>query len=147
MKIELNQTEFRALLELVEIASWVLHAHKIDEPPETEVYRKLEQKIMSQAKNFGLENLVDYDEDLKEYFPSGTFEEESPVMEFIEDFENDTFWDQMVDRLVERDMIEAEGEDAYLAMELEDRFGKEMPLREKYAEEFEANGLNNVKVG
>ena len=34
MKIEITKSEFKTLFEMIEIAEWILHAHKIDEPEE-----------------------------------------------------------------------------------------------------------------
>ncbi len=94
----------------------------------------------------GFENLVTYDQDLKQYFTTREFEETSPFMDFIEEFENDTFWDELIERLVERDLIRQEGEEKVFNMTPQERFRKEEPLQEMYSTELEVNGLDNIRI-
>ena len=146
MKIDITKREYLTLLEIQEIAGWVLHAHKIGEDPRTKKYRKLEQKIFSYAKDAGYENLIVYDEDRGEYFPTREFEEASPGMEFVEEFEDDSFWEELIQRLVERDLVRQEGEEKVLRMGLEERFKKQEVLERKYSKEFETNGLGRITI-
>ena len=146
MEIDITKDEYSTLLEIFEIADWVLHAHKIEENPETAKYRNIEQKVFSYAEDFGFENLIRFDDHLEQYFPTKEFEETSAGMKFIEEFENDSFWDELTERLVLRDLIRQEGKDNILRMTLEKRFQKEEPLREKYISEFQNNGLNNIDI-
>jgi len=58
MKINITKKEYRTLLEMIEIANWVLFAHKIEKDPETDKFRELEQKLLSYAKDMGAKHLV-----------------------------------------------------------------------------------------
>lgn len=146
VKINLNRKEYELLLEVFYIADWVLNAHKTREDNEIDRYKEFEQKILSCAKEFGLQNFVVWDPDLSEYYYTGEFEERSPAVEFIEEFEEDTFWDELVERLSMRDLVEEYGEECVLEMNLHTRLEKLDEYRAKYLEEFEKNGLQNVKV-
>jgi hypothetical protein len=146
MKINITKKEYRTLLEIVEIANWVLYAHKTEEEPETEKYRELEQKLLSYAKEMGLKHFVKYEKKLEKYFLTKEFEDKSPFMDYIDDYNNNTFWDELVDRLSFRDLIRQEGEEKYREMSLMERFQKEDPIREKYYNEFQINGLNNIRI-
>ena len=57
-------------------------------------------------------------------------EEESPVTEHIEQFENETFWDELV----------------VLEMDIHTKWEKQEEFRKKYALEFEKNGVDNLKL-
>jgi hypothetical protein len=57
-------------------------------------------------------------------------------MEFIEEYEEDTFWDELTNRLCMRDLIEKYGERALSEMDRHTRFEKEEELRVKYSAEF-----------
>jgi len=92
----------------------------------------------------GFDELVDYASHLKRYFPTREFEETSPGREFIREFEDDTFWDELVQRLVERDLIRQAGEEKLLSMTPEERFEAEEHLEKRYADEFYNNGLENL---
>ena len=146
MKIDFTKKEFKLLLDVFSIADWVLHAHKIEDDPRTKSFRILEQKIFSLAEKNGLQNYVFFDEELKKYFPTREFEENGKAMVFIEEFENDTFWDELIERLVVRDLIGEEGENAFFSMSLEEKFRREEPLRQKYQNEFAENGLDNLRL-
>jgi hypothetical protein len=146
MKINFTKKEYRTLLEIFEIAHWVLHAHKTREYPNTAKYRKLEQKIFSCAKDMGFEDLIMFDTELERYYPTAEFEETSPAMKFITEFENDTFWEELIERLVQRDLIRQEGKEGIVNMSIEERFQKEEPLEEKYSTEFETYGLDRISI-
>ena len=131
---------------MVEIASWVLYAHKTEEEPETVKYRDLEQKLLSYAKEIGLKHFVKYEKKLGKYFLTKEFEDKSAFMDYIDDYNNDTFWDELINHLSLRDLIRQEGEEKYRGMSLMERFLKEEPIREKYYNEFQMNGLNNIRI-
>lgn len=97
------------LLEVLYIADWILNAHKTREDTEIDRYKELEQKILSHVKDFGLENFVEWDPNYHEYHYTREFEERSPAMEFIEEFEDETFWDELINRLRMQDLIEKYG--------------------------------------
>jgi len=147
MKINITRKEYRALLDILSIADWVLNAHRVGDDPETEKYRKLEQKFYSYAKDMGFDNLVEYVPSLERYFPTKEYEETGKFRDFVDEFENETFWDELLHRLVERDLIRQEGGvENLMNMDIRERFEKEEPLERMYAAEFETNGLDNIKI-
>jgi len=147
MKIDFTGKEYRCLLDILIIADWVMNAHKVKDDPRTEAYRNLEQKIFAYAKDEGLENLIEYAPESKRYFPTREYDEDDQTRAFIEEFENDTFWTELIDRLVERDLITQVGGPENLSkLSFENRIEKTIPLEGKYATEFETNGLDNLKI-
>lgn len=146
MKIELNKKEYRQLLDLLEISTWVLFAYNTEKeiPADKKPYDALEQKLLSCAKENGCEDLVEYVDNLKKYFVSRKVEE-GAARRFIDAFENDTFWDELIHRLAMRDFAWAEG-DIIRNMSREERFRK-ISLRESlYSREFAKNGIENLMV-
>jgi hypothetical protein len=146
MKINITKKEYKTLLEILEITDWILHAHEIENLEDTKPYREFEQKIFALAKDFGYDRLIKYEEQLQEYFPTGEFEDTSPGMDFIEKFENESFWAELIDRLVQRDLIRELGEKKILSLEPQELMEKEAPYREKYEEEFEAHGIDRLEI-
>lgn len=146
MKINLAKNEYRALLDVFFLADWILHAYELEKSSATEKYRALEQKIFSWAKDFGFEHLVEYDDNLRQYFPTKEFEEKSIVLEAIDDYDNETFWDELIDRLAVRDLIRQLGQEAVTALEPKERLEKLGPLLERYGKEFERHGLERLSV-
>lgn len=146
MKINLTKNDYRTLLDLLYLGNWILQSHDVDQDPQKAKYLTLEQKFLALAAEFGFGHLVEYDEELKEYFPTKAFEDKSMVMPAIYAYDNDTFWEELGDRLALRDLIRQEGEDRVQAMELKERFEKLAPFLEKYHEEFEQHGLDRISI-
>lgn len=146
MKIDLSRDEYIRLLELTEIALWVIEAHHEEERSHTRPYRDLEQKLFATAEAMGCGELVDYEEELQRFFPSMEFEEALAGTNFIGEFEDNTFWDQLILRLAERDMIRQVGEQSLQEMIPEERAEVEQPHADRYFKEFQKNGLENVTL-
>jgi hypothetical protein len=146
MKIDFNEKEYRLLLEVLEMAHWVMHAFKTDEPEETRPFRELEEKVYRLAQEFGCDHLVEYDASADRHFPTREFEDNSQAQAFMDDFSNDCFWDELIHNLVQRDLVRQVGEDRYFAMDPEERGLLEQPLLEHYHEEFRNHGLNRFDI-
>ena len=144
MKINFTNKEYRLLLDMVEIAEWVLNSHRTDPSDEIKKYSEIYQKILSYAKEMGYENLITYDKNLGGYY--ATFEyEESEHMRYIEQFEDDVFWDALPNRLAMRDLVKQVGEKRYMEMEFEERAIKLVELESIYYKELNENGIDNLR--
>jgi len=144
MKIEFTKKEYRQLLDMVEIAEWVLNSHSTGPSEETKEYSGIYQKILSYAKDMGYENLITYDKDLDGYFATAEYEE-SEHMRYIEEFEDDVFWEALPHRLAVRDLVKQFGEKEYAEMEFEERVSKILELEAIYNKEIEENGIDNLR--
>jgi len=144
MKINFTKKEYRLLLDMVEMADWVLNAHKTASSDEIKKYSDLYQKILSYAKDMGFENLIVYEKDLDRYLATAEYEE-SAHMRYIEEFEDDVFWDALPLRLAERDLIKEVGEKKYEEMEFVERASKLVELESHYYKELEDNGIDNFR--
>ena len=144
MKINFTNKEYRLLLDMVEIAEWVLNSHRTDPSDEIKKYSEIYQKVLSYAKEMGFENLITYDKNLGGYY--ATFEyEESEHMRYIEQFEDDVFWDALPNRLAMRDLVKQVGEKRYMEMEFEERAIKLVELESIYYKELNENGIDNLR--
>ncbi len=146
MKIDFTKKEYRALLDLLQIADWVLHAHKAEEPPKTKLYRELEQKIFSLAKDFGYEELVEHAAAQDRYYPTRALEESGPAMDFIEDFEEDAFWSQLAKHLSERDLRREIGEQQLEALDRGELWELLEVHETKYWDEFQRHGVERLEI-
>ena len=147
MKIDISKNEYRDLMDILSIADWVLNAYKEEDDPKTERYGELEQKFYAYAKEMGFDDLIEFAPELEMYFPTRKYEDTGKYWDFVDDFENDLFWDELIHRLVERDLIKQEGGvENVMKLSMEERIKKEAPLEKKYSAEFEANGLDNLKI-
>lgn len=146
MDISLTKKEYRLLLDIFAITDWVMNAHRAEDDPRTKPYHKLEQKILSYAKDVGFEKLIDYDEDLKEYVSTLDYEELKTDRQFIDEFEEEVFWDHLIMRLAVRDHINEKGLSTVRKMDPMDRMIEEDRYVEKYEKEFVEHGLDNIRI-
>jgi hypothetical protein len=154
VQINLSREELRRLLHLVSIAAWVIGAHKTEEDPRAAPYDELEQKLYALAAGHGFagetgnpgDDLLDYAESLQKYFPTIYFDE-GEARVFIDEYDDDTFWDELTYRLAERDAVhEAGGVERYAELPPVERIMRTSRFEELYADEFYENGLDNVRI-
>ncbi|ABW68370.1 hypothetical protein [Desulfosudis oleivorans] len=146
MKIDITKEEYRLLLDILSISDWVMNSYKLEDDSETEPYVALEQKLLSHAKDFGFDNLVQYDAEEKEYFPTAEYEAAETDARFIDEFEDFCFWEQLCSRLAERDLIRERGAEVVQEMSPWDRITEAEDLMEKYEDEFAENGIENLVI-
>lgn len=146
MNVNMTKAEYEILLDVLHIADWVLHAHKIEEDPRTEKYRELGQKFFSLAQEMGCETLIRFDPKSEKYLPTAAYEDQAEVMEFIEEYDEDTFWDELGHRLAFRDLVREEGEENVDGMPWQERAERVESLCDDYMEEFSENGLDRVTI-
>ncbi|MBA3029798.1 MAG: hypothetical protein FP816_13470 [Desulfobacteraceae bacterium] len=142
MKIDLTEKEYRTLVETLELANWMLHAHAEEERKDTVEFRDLEQKIFALARDFGMGDEITYDKELEGYFSSKEIEEH--CLTYVDEYNNDTFWDELIERMVARDLARHIGEEALEKMSFEEKFEKEEPFRIQYEEEFGQYGIEHL---
>ncbi len=104
IQIKFSKEEMKKLLELLNIADWVLTSQDVDEDERKDSYMKLLQRLYKEAYENGMTEEVEFAEDVKEYFPNEEWEEKIQARDFIEEYEDATFWDELVFRLADRDI-------------------------------------------
>ncbi len=87
--------------------------------------------------HFTVECINNYDENFKIYFPTNKFDEF--VQHYIEDYDENYFWEELFYRMSERDFIRAYSRNEISKMEMKERFEKEEPFREKWDKEIKEN--------
>lgn len=144
MKIDISREEYRILIEMLFIANWVLTAREEQDRPETQSFRDLEQKFFAMADEMGYSKLIENAPSLKGFFPTREWEE-SGVMQWIDEYNEDNFWDYLADKLASRDLAEQ------LQLEpdqvpSEEMMGQLHELQQWYDSEFYQNGLNHLRI-
>jgi len=135
-KLELTDAQFKALLQLVYLGNFMANATR-DET--IEEYDAVEQYIYTQAEKFGCGEFVDVHDAVDGVYPTRNFEEMMDV--FVEKYDSDLFWDELIHRLTERDLIAKYGEPEVLKMGIVDRLEKEREFTKTYDREFDENGI------
>ena len=133
MQIELNEKEYRRLLDMVYIGNWILNSARGDD--RFEDYDRVEEKIFSLAPSQGMTSLVQIWQG--HIYPSQAFAD-GGIHEAIADYEDAVFFDILAEELARRDLglVDKDPEDL---SELSERM-------EEYLDEFDRNGLDTVTV-
>lgn len=76
MRIELNENQYKTLLTIMYCGEWVLNSFKTDEDKMSKETNDLEQLIFSFAKEAGLEEWIEYDNEMELYFPTADMEDD-----------------------------------------------------------------------
>lgn len=144
MTIDLTDDEFAALLEMAYLGEWMANAHAASEEDRNLEYEAVLSRLLGYARDAGLDELVAGEDD--QLTPSETFEESEAMRSVIEDYDDDTFWQEIVDRLATRDLLQRFGERRLEAMSPDERIALLDEAAERYAREMEEYGLDRLIV-
>ncbi|PHV70028.1 hypothetical protein CS063_12855 [Sporanaerobium hydrogeniformans] len=143
MKIECTKEEFQKLFDLVYAGNILINGLRSQEE-KIKDYAEMEQTIFAMAKEFGLEEVVEYDEEFKEWMPTHDYEE-SGINDYLDAYDTQVFWEELVMRLARRDALNYLG-DIEPDMTKEQLRNMQDRLEEEYEEEFEYHGLDHLKL-
>ncbi len=144
MKLECTKEEFKVLMDLVYAGNLLINGPRSKEE-RIERYSDMEQKMFAMAKEeFGLEELVEYDEEFEEYMPTHEYEEDE-FNEYIDEYDTSVFWEELVMRLARRDALNYAGD---VDQNVSPAALRQMQLKweEQYEEEIADNGIMNLKI-
>lgn len=141
MKLELTDKQYRDLIELLYLGNWIANASRTgaEGDERIEKYEKIQDYILSQAKHFRAEDIVN--EEGNEFYTTRNFEE--PLMPIVEEYDEYTFWEQISSNLAKRDLLREIGPVRQLKDEHRERMYE---IEEQYEVEFEKNGLKNLVI-
>jgi hypothetical protein len=143
MKIELTREQLEGLVKLVYLGVWMANSWRTEEEiPEDLV--EVENIVLTAAARNGFREYVDIDEAEGMVFPSAELDEK--MDETIDTYNDHTFWDEIIYRMAERDLIRKHGEEALDELDTEEGRKKERPFLEKYEKEFYENGLDRLEI-
>ncbi|MCX6560487.1 MAG: hypothetical protein NTZ26_08220 [Candidatus Aminicenantes bacterium] len=142
MDIKLSRAQYETLMRLVYLGNWMVNGFRDkDKDSDTDA---LENYIYAKARDFGLGDRITYDEEADAHFPTET--QESEWLADLDDGKNDLFWDELMYRLADRDLVARFGEANVDAMSAEERKRMEDELADLYYKEFEKNGLDKLQL-
>ena len=141
--IKFNKKQYKNLIKLVYLGNWMINAIRTKR---IKKYEDIEQYIYSFAENLGLEKYIEFDEEYKQFFPTREFEEGIDIEQYREDYDDEIFWDGIIDRLAQRDFIKKYGMEKIKKMDFRERIEKEQPFLVKYEEEFQKHGIERLRI-
>lgn len=146
MKIEFSKAEYRTLIEMLYLADWVLTAHDEQADPGKARHYLLCQKIYASAKAMGCDALIENAKELRAYVPTQKLEDMESVRNPLETYNAEIFWEELIERLIERDMTAKLPTMAKEPSSPEEYWALAAPIEERYATEFSTNGVRRLKI-
>lgn len=141
VSITLTEKNFKLLVKHAFLGNWVLNATKTARDKEVDDFL---DTILSIAKNYNAFDGIEYYEHGNEY--AFTPEKEEELLRDMEDYDEDSFWENLIDKLSQRDAIRKHGIDKLNDMSPEDRMNAIWAEEGKYSDEFEKNGIDNLRI-
>lgn len=149
MKISLTKREYRALLDMLYLADWMMQAEKDDDDDsctEHPEHKALRKKILSHYKEMGAEDIIKYDQQSDEFFETRDYDNSIYDL-FIKPYEDGVFWELLAGRMAKRDLANQIGlQELFLQSGSQDLLSQELDLLEFYESEFEKHGLFRLKI-
>lgn len=143
MTLDLTPAQYETLLKLVYLGEWMANGIRVDEERDERVHQAA-QHFYSYADEAGSQSLVEYDKKYRQYFPTGALDEDPEVMRFREEYDDEVFWDELIEKLSMRDFIGRYGEQRWFSSGMNEASDLQGSFIKKYIDEFEANGIENL---
>lgn len=149
VKIELTKKQYLALLKAVYLGNWMANANRTGSPedPHVEEYEAISDYVFSVAPQFGFEKYVSHEKgDDTHYYPTNDFEEGADVHKLHAEYDDESFWDELCDRLGERDFYRKYSVEEIKRMDDEERFVKLQECVIVHEKEAEEHGIERLEV-
>jgi len=142
MQITLSRDQYEKLMHLVYLGNWMINSYRGED--RLEEYDQLTEDILSFAPSAGFKEQVEFDEFEGRYYPSGKMDKE--MRRFWEEYDEDVFWNMLIDGLAERDFGRKYGEEDVDTMGADEYEKKLEPFLKKYEKEIEEHGLERLEI-
>lgn len=144
MQIELSKKEYGDLIDVLMIADAVLNTNDTGDDKRKRPFNQVIQKLFAQAKVFGFEEIIKFNEALRRFSPSTDYEKRSDVRAFLSDYESTRFLDELAVRLGIRDYEEIPTRERPLSAV--ERMAQQEELSDAYREDFDEHGLKHLRL-
>ena len=139
MNVQLEPEEFRKLIELAYLGEWLINAHHDTEFQDESASAVVQRLLASQPLDG-----VGQDDETREYFMREEWVEEL-YDKYILDYDDHVFWDELTERLAQRDLARRRGVPMD-QVNRDDDLLELRPIEERYRQELEDNGVERLDI-
>ncbi|OGZ97078.1 MAG: hypothetical protein A3B34_03075 [Candidatus Sungbacteria bacterium RIFCSPLOWO2_01_FULL_54_21] len=147
--IVLTRRQFLALLKAVYLGNWVANAYRDGGPldPLAEEYEGILHLVFSQAPRFGLEKYASREPGSDDaHHPTRLFEEGTDVRAVLDAHEDAVFWEELAERLGERDFHAMHTEEMAAGMAEDESMHRHHESIDRYEDEFANHGIDRLRI-
>ncbi len=142
MNIEFTKEQYEKLLKAFYIGNLMIHCDE-EFSEEDDDFEKLQAYLFSKAPEAGLESFTTVEDG--ETYPSREFEFDDEIAEYFNNYDDSTFWNELCDRLGQKDVLKEIGEEALAEMDPMTRMLIVSGMSDKYDDFFMEHGLDSLK--
>lgn len=147
MHLRFTEQELAVLIEMVSLASNVASFNQRPGADEAvAAFESLESKVLERARQAGFAENIEFDEEKQLFRVTEEFESQAFYQECYVEFRNESFWEELVIRLADRDLIRVIGLAAWEQLEEPAKRQHTQEIEKRYWEEFMKNGVDRVAV-
>jgi hypothetical protein len=139
MNVPLDPQQYRKLIELAYLGEWMINAHH-----DTEYQDEAADKVLQQLLATRPLPDVDRDEETSEYYMKSDWVEQL-YDTYILDYDDHVFWDELTERLAQRDLARQRGV-SLDEVNRDDDLLELRPLEEHYRQELEEHGIERLDI-
>jgi hypothetical protein len=139
MKLDLEPDEYRKLIDLAYLGEWMINAHH-DTDYQDDAADHVLQRLLSAT---GLPD-ADQDPETGEFFMKSDWVERL-YDAYIMDYDDHVFWDELTERLAQRDLARIRGVSPN-DINRDDDLVELKPLEERYRTELEERGIDRLEI-
>lgn len=143
IELKLTKRQYKALLDLVYLGDWMVNGIRV-EP--LAPYEDAAQRVYALAEKAGCPELAGYDAELKRHVVFDEAEPGARLAEFKAAYDEETFWQELVERLSDRDLEREHGADALAKMGKDELIKLQLESEERWDREFRERGIDNLEL-
>ncbi len=142
MKIHITKKQYESLAKIVYLGNWMANANRDGSPEDPHLleYEEIYDYIFSLALQFGFSDTFECDMEFNDDFV------QQEVGQLHEEYDENTFWDELPDRLGVRDFYRTYSPEERKKMTEEEHFMKMQDCIIKWENEFEKYGVERLGV-
>lgn len=147
MQMRFSDDDMITLAEMLSLACWVSSFNNLPgSDPNAERFEALLDRVMERLGHLGMGKLIENDPESGRLRLTKAFEEGSFAFQSYDEMRNSTFWEDLMIRLAERDMIRKLGKQKWDALSDEKRREIAHPTEQRYWDELQVNGFKNIHL-
>lgn len=147
MHLRLTDEELWDLAEMLHLAFWIAsYSRKPEAEPGVRRYDALLQKVLEKVKNAGFTDVITYDPERQGLAFREDFQDKAFFTQRYDEFRLESFWEELVMRMADRDLIEEIGLPAFEKLGPDERKARTEASEKRYWAEFEKRGIDRLNL-
>ena len=147
MHMRFTDEELLALSEMLTLACWVTFwNHKPGAEEGVARYHEMLDKVLTRLQHNGQGGEVENDPERQKLRLVKKKEESSFYAQSYDEMRSETFWEELVTRMTEKELQAKYGEQHMESLSDEEREKVATPVSQRFFKEFSANGIENLHL-